>query len=289
MVETPNRPNADDPFLVSNDVQPQYNYHFHDHYEVYYFISGDADYLVEGREFHLTPHSLILLSPHVLHSVKVNSEADYIRCYVYFRPEDILPERRPFLLSCFPGHSKHEQEQEIFFENTQKYGLESYFRNILRLDALPEDLRCQYYPFFLEALLSQIHFMSQALHPSQVTHVSSAKITDLIRYLNTHLTEDISLEDLSGRFFLSKYHMIRAFKKATGTTVMNYLTYKRVILAKQYLLNGDTAYEAAEKAGFSDYSVFFRAYKKTLGHSPSADKAHSSAEGAAAPPPQEDS
>ncbi len=259
-------------FSVSNHVQLQYNYHFHDYYEIYYFISGDADYLVEGREFHLTPHSLILLSPYVLHSVKINSSADYIRCFIYFRPEDILPERRPFLLSCFPGSAKYEKQQEIFFENTQKFGLETYFRNILRLDALPEEQRRQYYPIFLEALLSQILFMSQAVHPSQVSPAGSSKITNLIHYLNLHFSEEISLDELSNRFYLSKYYMNRAFKKATGTTIMNYLTYKRVILAKQYLLNGDTAYEAADKVGFSDYSVFFRAYRKVLGHSPSLDK-----------------
>ncbi len=259
-------------FHVTNHVQPQYLCHFHDIYEIYYFISGDADYLVEGHEFHLTPHSLILLSPYVLHSVKVNSDADYIRCCVFFRPQDILPERRTFLLSCFPGNSKNEKEQEIFFENTQKYGLETYFRNIMHLNTLPDAQKKQYYPLFLEALLSQIHLMSQALHPSGDSHPAPSKIADIIRYLNNHLSEEITLDFLAERFFLSKYYVNRAFRKATGTTVMNYLTYKRVILAKQYLLNGDNAYEAALKVGFSDYSAFFRAYKKVLGHSPGTDK-----------------
>lgn len=263
--------NSTNTYRITNHLQPQYCCHFHDYYEVYYFISGDADYLVEGREFHLTPHSLILLSPYILHSVKVNSHADYIRYCIYFRPEDILPERRSFLLSCFPGNSKYEKRQEVFFENTQKYGLETYFQNILHLNTLPAQ-QPHYYPIFLEALLSQIHFMSQALHPSNLSLATPSKITDIISYLNSHLTEDITLDDLAARFFLNKYYINRAFKKATGTTIMNYLTYRRIILAKQYLLNGDTACEAAEKVGFSDYSAFFRAYKKVLGHSPSTDK-----------------
>lgn len=95
---------------------------------------------------------------------------------------------------------------------------------------------------------------------------------ELIHYLNQHLPEKITLDKLSNLFFMSKYYMNRAFKNSTGTTIMNYLTYKRIMLAKQYLMNGDTAYEAAEKVGFADYSAFFRAYKKVLGHSPSLDK-----------------
>ncbi|MBE5874002.1 MAG: AraC family transcriptional regulator [Lachnospiraceae bacterium] len=256
----------------THHVQPKYSYHCHDVYEIYYFVSGDADYLVEGREFHLTPHSLILLSPYVLHSVKVNSSESYIRSCIFFRPEELLPERRSFLLSCFPGHSGYETQQEIFFENTQNFGLETYFRNIAYLSEQPDSIQKQYYPIMLEALLSQIHLMSQVLHPSKIKVSPTDKIGHIISYLNDHISENITLDTLSNRFYLNKYYLNRAFKKATGTTVMNYVTYKRMVLAKQYILNGDTAYEAAEKVGFSDYSAFFRAYKKVLGHSPSTDK-----------------
>lgn len=272
MSETDNIQEQYTVFKKTNHLLSHYDYHFHDVYEIYYFISGDADYLVEGKEYHLTPNSLILLSPFVMHSVKVNSTADYIRCCIFFRPEDIILERRSFLLSCFPGQSKYANQQEIFFENTEVYNLEVYFRNFTRLNHLPKEKQTQYYPIFLEALLSQIHFMSQTIHQSRFHNDTSTKIVDLIHYLNEHMTENISLDDLASRFYLSKYYITRAFKKATGTTIINYLTHKRIILARQFMLNGDTASEASLKVGFSDYSAFYRAYKKVLGHGPGLDK-----------------
>ena len=101
---------------------------------------------------------------------------------------------------------------------------------------------------------------------------ASGTITDMIRYLNEHLTEPVTLDDLSSRFFISKYYMNRAFKKATGTTVMDYLIYKRVVMARQLMLNGFTASDAANETGFGDYSTFYRAYKKVMGCRPGADR-----------------
>lgn len=274
MANADNNPKEYKVFKKSNQILEHYDYHFHDVYEIYYFISGDADYLVEGKEYHLTPHSLILLSPYVLHSVKVHSSSDYIRCCLYFRSDNIILERRSFLLSCFPGQSKYVDKQEIFFENTQEYNLEGYFHNFTRLNTLSREKQLQYHPIFLEALLSQIHFMSQKIHQSKISNDTSAKIADMIHYLNEHMTEDITLDDLAGRFYLSKYYITRAFKKITGTTIMNYLTHKRIILARQFMLNGDTASEASIKVGFGDYSAFYRAYKKILGHGPSIEKTH---------------
>lgn len=249
----------------------QYNLHFHSVYEIYYFICGDADYFVEGTEYHLTPYSLLLLAPNVLHSVRVNSDIDYIRYYLYFSPEDLLMERRPFLLSSFPNSSKHSQ-QVIFYEHLEDFQLDFFFNNLQRLDSLPEHNRQYYRSIYLENLLAQINLMRQLRCPSSGTPSVSSTITDIITYINTHITEPHTLDDLSNRFFISKSYMNRAFKKGVGTTIMDYIIYKRIILAKQYLLNGESASTVSLKVGFTDYSSFYRAYKRITGTTPCKDK-----------------
>lgn len=258
-------------FTVSHEANDKFEVHYHSCYEIYYFVGGDADYLVEGREYHLTPHSLILLSPHVFHGVKVNSTADYVRCAVHFLPESLLAERRQLLLSSFPGNKKNGPK-EVFYEKTEKYGLYAYFEHLIWSQKQPQTLSGPYYAMFLEALLAQISLMCQTLSPSTADVNAPDTITDIIHYLNEHLTESITLDELSGRFYISKYYMNRAFKKATGTTVMDYLIYKRVIMAKQLIFNGYTASDAANETGFGDYSTFYRAYKKVMGCSPGEDK-----------------
>lgn len=257
-------------YETSYYTSTDYGIHYHEHYELYYFIEGDADYMVEGKEYHLTPHSLLLLSPYSFHGVRVNSSAPYTRFYIYFSPEIFPPEQRDLLLSAFPENRKNSP-QEVFYEHTEAYQLLTYLTHLSESQQQSEELRTQYFDIYTSALLAQINVMSQALHPSPVTNKAPKIIREVLRYLNEHLAENITLDELAQRFYISKHYLNRAFKKATGTTVIDYLIYKRTIRARQLIHNGLNATDACIQAGFNDYSVFYRAYKKTFGCSPSKD------------------
>ena len=246
----------------------QYVYHFHNNYEVYYFLSGDADYLVEGREYHLKKHSLLLLAPNVLHGVRVNSNEEYRRCTMYFDIGDLSPERVSRLLSAFPTHPRNP-EQVIFYENLEEYNFEVFFKMLAELEEASEENRAFYRPIYLEAFLARIHTMQKEKFPSMGELNGSVIIQNILKYLNENVAEKVTLDDLAERFHISKYYMNRLFKKEIGTTIMDYVTFKRVILAKQYLLNGEPATVVANKVGFGEYSSFYRAYKKVTGVSPS--------------------
>ena len=58
-------------YSESTYVMTDYALHCHNFYEVFYFLSGDADYLVEGVNYQPTPGSVLLLSPHAFHGVRV--------------------------------------------------------------------------------------------------------------------------------------------------------------------------------------------------------------------------
>ena len=59
-----------------------------------------------------------------------------------------------------------------------------------------------------------------------------------------------------------------------NTTVGNYISLKRVHLARQLMLEGLSAEEAAIETGYKDYSTFYRTYKKIMGYSPTQTKDH---------------
>ena len=92
----------------------------------------------------------------------------------------------------------------------------------------------------------------------------------LLQYLNAHLTEGLSIDELAERFYISKYHMMRRFRDETGYTIHGYLTEKRLLLAQQLLEQGVPSGEAALRCGYQEYSTFSRAYKKQFGRAPSA-------------------
>lgn len=76
------------------------------------------------------------------------------------------------------------------------------------------------------------------------------------------------MELLEKKFCTSKYCISRTFKQQIGYTVGEYITTKRILLAKELMLNGMYASNAALESGFLDYSNFYRAFKHTTGMSP---------------------
>lgn len=113
--------------------------------------------------------------------------------------------------------------------------------------------------------------MSAAAAPDSKDETEN-RVTEILFYMNKHLSEPITLDDISAHFYISKHHLNKVFRRATGTTVMDYLMRKRVVYAQLLLNNGCHAKEAAFSSGFGDYSSFYRAYVKTLGHTPGKDR-----------------
>ena len=75
---------------------------------------------------------------------------------------------------------------------------------------------------------------------------------------------------LAKRFYLSKTHLNRIFKQSTGTTVWEYITIKRLFLAKELIAAGRQPTDVCTQCGFKDYTTFFRSYKRHFGISPRA-------------------
>ena len=95
------------------------------------------------------------------------------------------------------------------------------------------------------------------------------KVVEMIHYINENLSKDLSIETLSNRFFISKYHMMRKFKEETGYTMHQYILEKRILAARNLISAGHLATTASAECGFKDYSTFSRAYKKLMGKIPS--------------------
>jgi AraC-like DNA-binding protein/mannose-6-phosphate isomerase-like protein (cupin superfamily) len=95
------------------------------------------------------------------------------------------------------------------------------------------------------------------------------KLQEIRHYLDEHYTEKISLDELANRFYISKYHMSREFKKAFGTTLVNYLTAQRITKAKEMLRFTDQQIESiAHSCGIEDNSYFNKVFQKAEGITP---------------------
>ncbi|MGI5958686.1 MAG: AraC family transcriptional regulator [Massiliimalia sp.] len=250
----------------TNLPSKDFSLHCHDSYEIYYFMNGDVRYLVEGREYHPVPGSMFLFYPNVFHGFKVDSDLPYERCTLHFSPNMFPPETAKLLLTPF---QPNPLEQTIYYPNAESFHIESFFSQLFQATQMPKKIRDNAIRIRMENLLLQILMMSQKTESSQP--IASFPIAEeIIHYLNNHLADPITLDSLSKQFFVSKYHLGNLFKKATGTTVMDYIIRKRLAAARQLIAQGVPAGEASNQVGFRDYSVFFRAYKKVYACAPTS-------------------
>ena len=95
------------------------------------------------------------------------------------------------------------------------------------------------------------------------------KINQIISYINENLSEELSLDQLADRFYISKYYLSRQFKQFTGLSLYQYIMKKRLISARNMLRAGSPVMDACLYCGFGDYSNFLKAFKREFGQNPS--------------------
>ena len=93
-------------------------------------------------------------------------------------------------------------------------------------------------------------------------------IQQVIVYLNENFIFSPTLDKLSAKFFVSKYYLSHRFKEYTKTSIHNYITTKKINLAKELLKSGTSPQKVSEQCGFSTYSNFYKAFVKRTGISP---------------------
>ena len=95
------------------------------------------------------------------------------------------------------------------------------------------------------------------------------KIRQVHDYLDSHYFQKINLEDLSSRFFISKFHLAREYKKRYGVTIGNDLANKRISHAKSMLRFSEASIEnIALDCGFQDAGYFIKVFKKAENMTP---------------------
>ena len=63
----------------------------------------------------------------------------------------------------------------------------------------------------------------------------------ILDYIRDNLAEPLTLDQIAGRFFISKHYLCRIFKSATGFSVMEYIIYSRILRARQLLRRGSAS------------------------------------------------
>lgn len=241
-----------------------FHLHCHNNYEIYMFLEGDAKYVVEENTYNLEPYDMIIIRKHEMHRIYHNSSTKYSRYVLSVSPEFFREEGCEVYETAFTDFS-HVTGNKISADTVRTSGLYNAF---LRLEKYSDAFLNVNTPIVKSVITEILYLINTASFSSADT--SNSRIKDVIAYINNRYTENISLDELEKIFYVSKYHLCRAFKHATGLTVHGYITGKRLMRACELKADGKSLGDASALAGFSCYSAFYRAYVQRFGTSPKA-------------------
>ncbi len=244
--------------------------HQHDFYEIYFFISGNVEYNVEGRSYHLKSGDILLISPLELHQPRIREgQSPYERIVLWINKNYLshLCSNKTSLSRCFdstvPGHTNlfslpKPQKEYIYSKLTELLGENSS-------DNYGNDLVCRAVLLRLLVELNRLALSSSGIKKEKT---ASPLIENVIEYINIHYCEKITLDIIADQFFVSKYYLSHLFNEVVGTSLHRYIILKRLVHAKQMLSSGIRPTTAAANCGFSDYAGFYRAFTSEYGITP---------------------
>lgn len=246
--------------------------HHHDFFEIFFLVSGDVSYAIEGRLYRVMPGDILLISPRELHQVFVSGDREPYERYVLWVDSKLI--RRlstpdTDLSACLeptgPGYSNTIHPSREARERIQLL-MERIFQEAevsdFGADMLRDSLICQ----LLVELNRQLARPEQ--HVEQLS--GSPVVEDVVRYVNLHYGEALTLSFLAQQFHVSKYHLCHAFQKQMGSGLHQYILKKRLQIARNLLSAGRKPNGVFEECGFGDYTSFYRAFKSEYGISPRA-------------------
>lgn len=252
-----------------------FHIHAHEDCELYYFVSGRGIYSVEGHEYRLSPGSVMLMRIGETHMMHIEPEVPYERYVINFVP-DLLSAIDPAGLLMEPYLHRSVGTKNLYTPSQINSPLiRSCFEGMLASRNRDSYTQRVVTLSNLTAILCEI---SRAFHSYNILPAPVAPqglIATVVEYINRNLTEDLSLDTLSARFYLSKSYLNQQFRQATGTTIWDYVLLKRLMLARTSIRSGSSVTDAFQASGFNDYSSFYRRYKSRFGVSPKDDRPRS--------------
>lgn len=250
--------------------------HMHDCYEIYFSISGGRQFLIDNRIYEVQPGDIFFINQFESHCLSKVDQITHERVVISVFPEYLkgFSTRQTNLDYCFTyrnpvqGHrlSLTEEERTRFLYFIHKLSKKQEFgQDVLDQAVFLELMTFLNHSFMVNCEQAPALVPEKTLAAQRPCH---SQIEPILDYINQHLAENFSIPMLAAYFYFSSSYLSRIFKDATGTTINQYITARRIAKAKVLLAQGHSVAETSVLCGFGDYSNFLKSFTKSEGISP---------------------
>ncbi len=257
-------------FHSTDRMDMDFQSHSHDFHKIVLCLEGHVTYIMEGTTYSLRPWDILIIPEHQIHRSILHAAQAYERIILWIQDSFLRSFSEPMLRYAFEWpllqgrglfrpDEKNRSELIETLLNVERNQKASFAGHALLADT--------YLLQFLLALGRLLEHDHAALGNAVR---SDPKFNGILGYINGHLDEELSIDALSRRFYISTSYLMHEFKRHAGCTVHQYVQQKRLTEAAARIRAGDAVLAASQAAGFSDYSAFLKAFRKQYGCVPSA-------------------
>ena len=238
--------------------------HFHEDVEILLCLSDGGNFFIDNKLYPLKSGSLFLINEAVLHRSTANNS--YERYILHTSPSVLSglsttkTSFKSFLSKTCMNINLDEKETlkiSRMFEELENFDDESFGNDIKKT-------------MCFASLLIEIfsNFNKNTVAGSAEGNPDFERVSAILKFINDHLSEPLTLDLIAQNFFINKYHLCHIFKKATGFSVMEYIIHLRVLKARELLRTGMRVQEVSEAVGFQNNQHFIRTFGNLTGVSP---------------------
>jgi AraC-like DNA-binding protein len=250
--------------------------HFHDWYELVYIYSGQGTFFIDQTFYDAAPGDVFLIPGNTIHRSFPNPDNPKTSTALFFNASLVhtppLGEAFSYL-RCFE-QAKRRKAYRLPLSEEDHSALAAWIDHIHAEETGK-------LPGYRQAVLLQLQqillLLGRSLHPAgaepEVSSTAPSWMTSILAYIDGHPGSPMGLSQLASQASVTPAHFSRVFKKLTGMNVTEYVTTKRIIRAKELLVESDANVASiAEQCGFESLPHFHRMFKKLTGTTPSQYK-----------------
>ena len=243
--------------------------HYHDYLEIYYHKEGACDYISDSRIYTLRPGDIVVIRKQKLHKAVVKDfTSEYKRYVVWMTNEFIetLIQKEEYREIIF-NRKEDAELLRLPAVNSEKIReiLDNLVEESEQNDSISKDLLENY---LRELLLLLCKYSKSSFYIRKVEPRQDPIVKEVMEYLDRHVLDRVSLDEVAENFYMNKFHLMRKFKKHTQMTLMEYLKKKRLMIARNLIADGEPIQTIYRRCGFEDYTNFYRAFKSIYFMSP---------------------
>ena len=221
---------------------------------IIYFLSSGGSIVFNHNIYEIKHGVLCYVAPGCYHYTMPDAPADYTRSKIFFSASSTESLKN---LSGFEHIAEEFKEKSVIYAEIP-FELQSAVEQLF--DNFSDPGNNLYYGSLLSLMAYLTTYKTDTIQSPKDTVISA------VSYINTHISEEISIDDICNAVHMSKCYLCRKFKQVTGQTIMEYILATRLTLAKNMLKTENLSVsEISEKCGFSSTAYFCRVFHEATG------------------------